>query len=296
MHHKWAQSFWQSWGIVRANPTIEVETEDPVTRYIEAQIDTTWAGAIAPGADLQIYCGADARNTAMVFTFNQAITRAQADGVSILTDSFAHREDSEPALVRQQYDDSALIAAALGLTVVAASGDSARPDTPSSSPWVTAVGGTRLTLDANGDVSSEIAWDKSGSGETLSFAQPPWQAAVAGDLSSARVVVDVSAAASTGSPYWVYYNNSWSLYGGTSFAAPVWAGVLAVINQARAANGLSPVGFLNPTLYSTPTVQSTFNDVSIGATDLFAAGPGWDVVSGWGTPDAAALASAIPSW
>lgn len=295
LHLKWAQSFWQTWDIVRENPQVEYQVEPPITRYIEAQIDSTWAGAMAPGAELKLYSGHDARNTAMVFTFNEAITKAQGDGVSVLTDSFAHREDSEPKLVRDQYNDSALIAAALGLTVVAASGDSARPDTPSSSPYVTAVGGTRLWLDGTGEVVAETTWSESGSGVTKSFAMPPWQLAVASEIAEQRVVVDVSAAASPGSPYWVYYNGAWALWGGTSFSAPVWAGMLAVINQWREDNGMAPVGFFNHVLYDSEAVQATFHDVTEGGTDLFAAGPGWDAPTGWGTPNAAALASAIPS-
>jgi kumamolisin len=160
---------------------------------------------------------------------------------------------------------------------------------------VTAVGGTALFLDVNGDVVSEIAWAESGSGVTKSFAMPPWQLAVAGEIAEQRVVVDVSAAASPASPYWVYYNNVWTLYGGTSFSSPVWAGMLAVINEYREDNGMAPVGFFNHVLYKSDAVHSAFNDVTQGGTDLFAAGPGWDAPTGWGTPNAMALADAIPS-
>src|SRR5262249_54717595 len=137
IHYKWAQTFWQSLGIERTNPDIYNLMEPPVTRYVEAQLDVTWSGALAPGAEMTVYAGPDSRNTSSVFVFNEAVTRAQADGVSVITDSFAHREDSEPRVVRDQYNHSALVGAALGITLLAATGDSAQTDTPSSSPYVT---------------------------------------------------------------------------------------------------------------------------------------------------------------
>ncbi len=294
IHSKWAQTFWQSWGILRQSPETHNLMEPPVTRYVESQLDNTWAGALAPGAELVDYAVPDSRNTAMVFGTNEAVMRAPGDDVSVLTTSFAHREDSEPKVVRDAYNDTGLLSAALGVTFFAASGDSARPDTPSSSPWVTAVGGTRLTLNGNGDVTSEVTWGGSGSGEAKSFDMPDWQVEVAGGFGERRMVVDVSASASTGSPYWVYYNSSWMLYGGTSFASPVWAGIAAVMNQYRAENGMGPLGSLNQTLYTVPAVQATFRDITQGGTDMFSAGSGWDVPTGWGTPDALALAGAVP--
>ena len=124
---------------------------------------------------------------------------------------------------------------------------------------------------------------------------PFWQVPVAGGLGNKRVVVDVSAAADPASPYWVYYNSQWLLYGGTSFASPVWAGVIAVVNDYRVSNGLPRVGYMNPTLYLDAGVQATFRDITSGATQDFSAGPGWDVPTGWGTPHAFAFAQALPN-
>lgn len=293
IHFQWAQSFWQSFGIVRTNPEVEYLMETPITRYVEAQLDNIWSGVMAPGADMVSYSGPDSRNTSMVFVFNEALARAPGDDVWVLTDSFAHREDSEPLVVRNQYNDSALFGASLGLTILAASGDSGNPDTPSSSQYVTAVGGTQLTW--NGDVLvSEVTWNESGSGITKSFPMPDWQVAVGGEISDKRIVVDVSASASPSSPYWVYYNSQWLLYGGTSFSSPVWAGIVTVINDYRVSNGLPRVGYMNPTLYLDAGVQATFRDVTSGGTLDFDAGPSWDVPTGWGAPHAFALAQALP--
>ena len=285
------QSFWQSMGLSRSNPTV-IETMEPVaTRYLETTIDTEWSGGLAPEAELVVYEGPDSRNTSMVYTWNEAIARNE---VSVITSSFAHREDSEPRLVREQYSRSALMGAALGITLLAASGDSEEPDTPSSSPFVTAVGGTTLQLGPDGSVSAESAWTGTGSGITLSFALPYYQVGTVTDSAGKRAVVDLAVNASPASAYWTYYVGEWQRYGGTSFASPAFAGMVAVINCYRLAHGKPVVGFLNPILYLDTAVQAAFRDVTTGGTSEHSAGPGWDYPTGWGAPLADDLAEALP--
>lgn len=289
------QSFWQSLGVNRADPQVVVTMEPVATRYLETTIDTEWSGAMAPAADLIVYEGPDSRNTSMVYTFNEAIGLGVAD---VLTDSFAHREDSEPPPVRAQYGYSSMMAAALGITVCAATGDSGQTDTPSSSPYVTGVGGTELSLDGAGNVIGETAWPGSGSGPTVgsTFPIPWWQVGIVLGSNGKRAVADVAVNASPGSPFWVYYLADWKgNYGGTSFASPVFAGMIAVVNSYRAANGLPRVGFLNSILYQDAIVQSTFRDVVSGTTTQgYSAGPGWDYPTGWGAPSATGLATTLP--
>ncbi|WP_433929979.1 protease pro-enzyme activation domain-containing protein [Sorangium cellulosum] len=286
------QSFWRSLGVQRSNPQVIQTMEPPATRYVESTLDVQWSGGLAPGAELVVYQGPDARNTSMVYTFNEAIGRGE---VSIITDSFAHREDSEPTAVRLQYHYAAQMAAALGITVVAATGDSAQTDTPSASPYVTGVGGTSLWVTEDGEVESETAWSRSGSGPTLSFDIPSWQVGIVEGSGGKRAVADVAMHASTSPlPYWVYYLGEWQRYGGTSFSAPAFAGIVAAVNSYRAAQGLPRVGFLNSILYTTPAVQATFRDVVSGSTEFFAAGPGWDYPTGWGAPSAIGLATTLP--
>ncbi|KYG02256.1 kumamolisin, partial [Sorangium cellulosum] len=278
------QSFWRALGVQRANPEVVVTMEPIATRYLESTLDVQWSGGLAPEAELVVYQGPDARNTSMVYTFNEAIARGE---VSVITDSFAHREDSEPPAVRLQYHNAARMAAALGITVVAATGDSAQTDTPSASPYVTGVGGTSLWLTRNGEVESEVAWPRSGSGPTLSFPIPSWQVGVVEGSDGKRAVADVAMhAAVSPAAYWVYYLGEWQRYGGTSFSAPAFAGLIAVVNSYREAQGLPRVGFLNSILYTTPDVQATFRDIVSGETEFFAAGPGWDYPTGWGAPSA----------
>ncbi|WP_437894750.1 S53 family peptidase [Sorangium sp. So ce124] len=290
--YKDLQSFWRALGVERANPEVVQTMEPASTRYVESTLDVAWSGGLAPGADLVVYQGPDARNTSMVYTFNEAVGRGE---VSVITDSFAHREDSEPPAVRLQYHRSAQMAAALGITVVAATGDSAQTDTPSASPYVTGVGGTSLSLDADGEVEDELAWSGSGSGPTLSFPIPSWQVGVVEGSGGKRAVADVAMhAGSSPTPYWVYYLGEWRRYGGTSFASPCFAGLIAVVNSYRAEQGLPRAGFLNSILYTTPAVQATFRDVVRGETEFFAAGPGWDYPTGWGAPSAIGLATTLP--
>ncbi|WP_437673599.1 S53 family peptidase [Sorangium sp. So ce131] len=290
--YKDLQSFWQALGVNRADPRV-VETMEPVaTRYLESTLDIAWSGGLAPAAELVVYEGPDARNTSMVYAFNEAIALGE---VSVITDSFAHREDSEPPAVRHQFHDAARMAAALGITVVAATGDSAQTDTPSSSPYVTGVGGTELWLTRGGEVEDERAWSRSGSGPTLSFPIPSWQVGVVEGSDGKRAVADVAMhAASESRPYWVYYLGEWRRYGGTSFSSPTFAAVVAVVNSYRAEQGLPSVGFLNATLYTEPEVQATFRDIVDGSTEFFAAGPGWDYPTGWGAPSALGLATTLP--
>lgn len=285
------QSFWQSLGVTRADPTVVVTMEPVATRYLESTLDVEWSGSIADGATLTVYEGPDSRDTSSLYTFNEAIGRGEID---VLTDSFSHREDAEALAVRAQYDAAALEAAALGITVSAASGDGASSDIPSTSPFVTAVGGTELTLDAQGAVTSEVAWNGSGSGSSTSFPLPVWQEAVSAAAGRKRATVDVALAASPFSPYWVRYLRTWGRYGGTSFASPTFAGLVAVVDSARLSQGKPRVGYLNPLLYQTRAVQATFRDVTSGSTPAHAAGPGWDFPTGWGAPDALGLALALP--
>ena len=280
-------TFWRSSGIYRSVPEVVYTAEDAPSRCTESTLDVAWAGGIAPGADLIAYVGPDSRNTSMVFNFNEAIGRGEVD---ILSDSFAHRQDSEPWRVEEAYHQAAEMAAALGITVTAASGDSAKPDTPCVSPYVTCVGGTTMAMSGD-SIAYEYAWEYAGSGEADNFDAPYWQWDVL-PTATRRGVNDVSAAA--GSAFWVYYLGTWQIYAGTSFASPIYAGLMAVVDSKRLDEGKPHMGYLNPVLYSDAAVQGTFNDITYGGTAYYSAGAGWDYPTGWGSPNAAALADALP--
>ncbi len=192
--------------------------------------------------------------------------------------------------------------AAQGQTFFAASGDSSTWSTsneawPADDPNVVSVGGSDLvTTSAGGPWKSETAWVDSGGGISPdSVAIPTWQQ-IMGVINSSnkgsttlRNGPDVSANADF--TFYVCANQtacSSNQFGGTSFAAPMWAGYLALVNQQAMANGGSPVGFINPTIYTqnvTASYKTNFHDITSGTSGSFSAVTGYDLVTGWGSPN-----------
>lgn len=143
----------------------------------------------------------------------------------------------------------------------------------------------------SGVLVGERAWDQSGSGDTENFDLPYWQNEVLPD-GLTRACSDVSMPGGNG--LWTYYLGDWYAYAGTSFSSPLFAGLVAVVNEARADRGLPAAGFLNPILYLEPDVRESFNDVTEGSTPYHAAEVGWDYPTGWGSPNAEQLAEVLP--
>ncbi|HUI28935.1 MAG TPA: protease pro-enzyme activation domain-containing protein [Candidatus Acidoferrales bacterium] len=163
---------------------------------------------------------------------------------------------------------------------------------PNDDPYLTDVGGTCLTTSGpGGSYVSESVWnygEKGSTGGTSSaYAIPYWQEGVSmvqnGGSSNRRNTPDV---ALTASNIYFYYCHD-DTGGGTSFAAPLWAGFAALVNQQAAASGDPPVGFVNPAIYSlgeSSFYSSVFHDVTSGNNNLFNAEPGFDLCTGWGSP------------
>jgi subtilase family serine protease len=199
--------------------------------------------------------------------------------------------------------------AAQGQTLFVASGDagaytgsnSTDNSYPAESVYVVAVGGTDLTTNgAGGPWQSETAWlDSSGGPADDGFAIPSWQVGVANSSNQAsttiRNVPDVAAEANTDN-YLCDQGSCTADYGGTSFAAPRWAGFLALVNQQAAANGRSTLGFINPTIYAigkSTSYRADFHDITSGSNGKYSAGPGYDLVTGWGSPNGTGLINAL---
>jgi len=187
---------------------------------------------------------------------------------------------------------------------------------PSDSPNITEVGATTLTTTGSGGsyvsetvwnwgyVTSQKAYIGSSGGISTYYSIPSWQQGVsmATNQGSAtlRNVPDVALA---GDNIYVLYNNGSSgNFGGTSCAAPLWAGLTALINQRAVSNGRATVGFLNPALYalgSGTSYASTFHDITTGnnfwssSPSKFSAVTGYDLCAGWGTPAGGALIDAL---
>ena len=195
--------------------------------------------------------------------------------------------------------------AAQGQSFVSASGDdgefnSSTYSFPGVDPYITQVGGTDLTTTGGGGAwSAETAWPQSGGGYVSGTPIPSWQQ-LPGVINSSnlgsstlRNAPDVAAEANFDNPTVV--NGSFVTgYGGTSFATPRWAGFLALVNQQSVANGKGTVGFINPALYNlgiSAGYSGAFHDITSGSNPPstgdgsgFNAVPGYDLVTGWGSP------------
>jgi len=260
----------------------------PGEGQIEVELDIEVIHAIAPKAAQFVYeaPNTDAGETDMA---NQIVSDAKVNTVSISWGACeAARDNAEMTAVDQAFAQGN----AQGIGFYSASGDDGSADCtrstgdtgdavdfPASSPSVTGVGGTNLDA-ASGD---ETAWDGSGGGTSTVFDKPAWQTSD-GDK---RTVPDVSSDADPNSGYAVYSAGQWITVGGTSAAAPMWAGFSALYGQAKG----SPLGGANAALYGTG--GTGFNDVTSGSNGSFSAGPGYDQVTGLGTYNAGDLYTAL---
>jgi subtilase family serine protease len=172
---------------------------------------------------------------------------------------------------------------------------------PADNVYVTGVGGTDLeTSSAGGPWSSETAWVDGGGGISPDlFAIPSWQTATASGCSVCSPIYrngpDVSANANFSFYACADKTCTANEWGGTSFAAPMWAGYLALVNQQAVANGNGPVGFINPTLYTiglSSSYDTDFHDITSGENG-YEATTGYDLATGWGSPNRAGLINAI---
>lgn len=175
---------------------------------------------------------------------------------------------------------------------------------PADDPYVTSVGGTSLqTGTAGGGWSSETAWGDTGGGISPSpdsFSIPPWQTNAAANCSSCSTTYrnGPDVAASADYDFYVCYNQGScsTMYGGTSFAAPMWAAYTALVNQQAVADSKGVTGFLNYYIYPIgggSSYDSDFHDITSGSNGTYSATTGYDLVTGWGSPNGQNLIDGI---
>jgi subtilase family serine protease len=197
--------------------------------------------------------------------------------------------------------------AAQGQTLFQAAGDSgewtsASEIYPADDPYVISVGGTDLqTISGGGAWSSESAWADGGGGVSPdNFPIPSWQTSAADSCSSCSTTYRNGPDVSANADFTFYVcadqsDCSENVYGGTSFAAPMWAGYMALVNQQATSNGNPPVGFINPAVYAIgagSNYDNDFHDITTGSNGGVAT-IGYDLATGWGSPNGSALLYAL---
>jgi kumamolisin len=263
---------------------------------VEVELDIEVLHAIAPKANVTVFEGPNS-DAGEVDTY-QAIVDS---GIPTTSISWGAAESARTTSNINAVDAVFKAGAAQGLGFYAASGDDGSDDAgdggtsvdyPASDPYVTGVGGTKLTVTSSNVWSKEVAWSGGGGGKSSVFKIPSWQTAVQKTAGGGfRQVPDVSAHANPSPGVSVYSQGSWTAVGGTSAAAPEWAAFAALYNQQAAAAGKANLGFANPALY---TANGTgFHDITSGSNGAYSAATGWDFTSGWGSYNAATLASKL---
>ena len=268
----------------------------------ELLLDVEVLGALAPRADLVVY---QAPNDDRGFVDGVATAVHATPTPTVLSISFGQSEDTWTAQARTVIDDLFQDAAALGVTVCAASGDNGSVDTqtdghphvdfPAASPHVLACGGTTVLLAPSGAPQTETVWNEkatgggaTGGGVSTKFPLPDWQSHVgvparAGSTGAGRGVPDVAALADPMTGYRVMVDGPVGFAGGTSTVDTLWAALVCRLAQALG----RPLGLLQPALYALAaegTATEGFPDVAHGNNGAYSARVGWDPCTGLGVP------------
>jgi len=284
----------------------------------EVMLDIEVAAGVAPGATIAVYFAPNSDKG-----FIDALTAAIHDETnkpSVISISWGNPEKNWTKQAMHSMDQAFQTAAAIGVTICCAAGDAgsgdenpdglaqtgdkpdgrAHADFPASSPWVLACGGTHLTTVGN-TISAETVWDDdalrsaTGGGVSDIFPPPAYQASASVPPSAndarhhGRGLPDVAGVADPQTGYKVRVDGEEFVIGGTSAVAPLWAGLVALLNQALG----HPAGFLNPLLYGAKGGGKVCRDITSGNNGAYHARSGWDACTGWGSPRGTRLLEAL---
>lgn len=264
----------------------------------EWDLDTQYASGFAPGiSGINFYAAPDLSEQSLVDDTAQWVTDNQTrQGSASLGEC---ESDAQSTGFLAAEDEVLKQAAAQGQTLFVSSGDTGSKcgtqngtvsgpkgvSYPASSPFVVAVGGTTITDFTN---RAEVAWHASGGGMSPNEPAPDFQANAGGAFQGgSRGVPDVALNADPASGYQVVVNGQLFAIGGTSGGAPSWNGIWALAEEQKGGQ----LGFGAPLLYTLPA--SAFNDITSGNNGDFTAGPGWDYVTGRGTPNIGSVISQV---
>lgn len=255
----------------------------------EESLDVQWTSGIAKDAQIRVYCSGDLYFTSLDLALDRMYLDAGTDpkfrqisvslglGEKFMSTGELNTENTKYQRLR-----------ALGVNCFISSGDSGSNEGgqlqvsfPASNPNVVSVGGTKLILNNLGTITSETAWSGSGGGMSGKYSKPTWQNSISG---TGRMVPDVSAPADPSTGAYVVLSGYVYQIGGTSWSAPVWAGICALINDARVKSGKNRIGFLPPLIYGS-IGTNRFRDITSGRNGAYSASVGYDKVTGIGTPN-----------
>jgi kumamolisin len=263
---------------------------------MEVVLDIDVAGSVAPGAKIVVYF---APNTLQGWI--DAITTAIHDTVnrpSVLSISWAGNESGWGSAINN-VSNALSEGAAVGVSIFVSSGDSGSESPaqvlyPSSDPWVTGCGGTTIE-NVSGSSFTHVVWGGSGGGISNHFPLPYWQtwAGIPPSVNPAghigRGVPDIAGNADPASGYPLILNGATTgPIGGTSAVAPLYAGMVALLNASLG----EPLGYLNYNLYAFAGPY-VYRDVLSGNNGAYSAKPNWDACTGFGSIDAAAMMTAL---
>lgn len=272
----------------------------------ETAMDVEWVHALAPGAALHVYYLPNVTSQAAVWTeMTSAVNQAVEDHANIISISLG---TCGPGIGSQTVQSALAAAYAKGVSVFVSSGDSgdhAMPipvcgnrvavSYPAGDPSVVAVGGTSVSLSVSNKIVKEQAWSLSGGGVAAPLLRPSWQVAPQLPKDDYRWAPDVAFLGDAQTGVVVYFKGRFHQVAGTSLGAPCWAAAWALIRQSAQQAGVT-VGVAPPLIYdvgNSSLYRSAFHDITVGSNGTYHAGPGWDPVTGWGTPDVGKLAQAI---
>ncbi len=258
----------------------------------EIALDIEWAHAIAPAARILLVEAKSNSNAALYAAVDMAVKY----GATVVSMSWGGSEASNETSTDTHFNVP-------NVTMVTSSGDGGHGATyPAASPYVVAVGGTSLTINkSTGAYVSETAWSGSGGGSSAYEPVPVYQSGY--QNTGKRGIPDVAydADPNTGVPTYNSYNcgracyTGWNQFGGTSIGAPQWAGLFAIANSERKAAGKANLNQVQFLLY--PASETDYHDITSGNNGSCGAqctaGPGYDFVTGVGSPQANLLIPAL---
>ncbi len=279
-------------------PTVDVISFNGTAPYdadsaTETELDVELSGMIAPGSNIHVFGSAANSEDGELSLFTAILDDNRSKVVNY---SWGSCENSLNMDHKKDMDKVFARAVAQGVNILVASGDTGSDcvgdgtvvaDWPAMHPQLVAVGGTTLLFNNDGSP-YEIGWSGSGGGISKFYKLPQWQAGFRSPFVR-RSYPDISfnADPSSGEGIWVRSGLNgtpgWLQIGGTSMAAPQWAGFLALVNEARQSNGKAALGFINPIIYKAANKKAIFTDITSGKNGAFKANVGWDAVTGWGS-------------